>query len=86
MDCIPRSHFFDRMEVTRDPQVYTDNEKAHIANEHLIPKSVWKLYGIPKGGTGRSSRSALRKIILTLLPREAGVRGLERKNRSVLDA
>ena len=74
MDSIPRP-LLDRMEVI-EISGYTENEKEHIAKEHLIPKQL-EVNGIPKGAL-TIQQSALRKII-TLYTREAGVRGLERK-------
>ena len=74
MDGIPRP-LLDRMEVI-EISGYTENEKAHIAKEHLIPKQL-EVNGIPEG-TLKIQTPALRKII-TLYTREAGVRGLERK-------
>ena len=74
MDGIPRP-LLDRMEVI-EISGYTENEKEHIAKEHLIPKQL-EVNGIPKGAL-TIQPSALRKII-TLYTREAGVRGLERK-------
>ena len=74
MDSIPRP-LLDRMEVI-EISGYTENEKEHIAKEHLIPKQL-EVNGIPKGAL-TIQPSALRKII-TLYTREAGVRGLERK-------
>ena len=55
---------------------YTENEKEHIAKDHLIPKQL-EVNGIPEGKL-KIQTPALRKII-TLYTREAGVRGLERK-------
>lgn len=74
MDGIPRP-LLDRMEVI-EISGYTENEKEHIAKEHLIPKQL-EVNGIPEG-TLKIQVPALRKII-TLYTREAGVRGLERK-------
>ena len=74
MDGIPRP-LLDRMEVI-EISGYTENEKEHIAKEHLIPKQL-EVNGIPEG-TLKIQTPALRKII-TLYTREAGVRGLERK-------
>lgn len=74
MDGIPRP-LLDRMEVI-EISGYTENEKEHIAKEHLIPKQL-EVNGIPEG-TLKIQAPALRKII-TLYTREAGVRGLERK-------
>lgn len=71
---IPRP-LLDRMEVI-EISGYTENEKEHIAKEHLIPKQL-EVNGIPKGKL-TIQPAALRKMI-TLYTREAGVRGLERK-------
>ena len=65
----------DRMEVIELPG-YTENEKFHIAKEHLLHKQMEK-----NGITGRwlsVSDSAL-KAIISSYTREAGVRELERK-------
>lgn len=74
MDAIPRP-LLDRMEVI-EISGYTENEKEHIAKDHLIPKQL-EVNGIPEG-TLKIQSAALRKII-NLYTREAGVRGLERK-------
>ena len=74
MDGIPRP-LLDRMEVI-EISGYTENEKEHIAKDHLIPKQL-EINGIPEGKL-KIQTPALRKII-TLYTREAGVRGLERK-------
>ena len=74
MDSIPRP-LLDRMEVI-EISGYTENEKEHIAKDHLIPKQL-EVNGIPEGKL-KIQTPALRKII-TLYTREAGVRGLERK-------
>lgn len=74
MDGIPRP-LLDRMEVI-EISGYTENEKEHIAKDHLIPKQL-EVNGIPEGKL-KIQTAALRKII-TLYTREAGVRGLERK-------
>ena len=74
MEGIPRP-LLDRMEVI-EISGYTENEKEHIAKEHLIPKQL-EVNGIPEGKL-KIQTPALRKII-TLYTREAGVRGLERK-------
>ena len=71
---IPRP-LLDRMEVI-EISGYTENEKEHIAKDHLIPKQL-EVNGIPEGKL-KIQTPALRKII-TLYTREAGVRGLERK-------
>ena len=69
-----RRPLLDRMEVI-EVSGYTENEKEHIAREHLIPKQL-EVNGIPKGKL-TIQPAALRKMI-TLYTREAGVRGLER--------
>ncbi|MBN2912604.1 MAG: endopeptidase La, partial [Coprococcus sp.] len=74
MDGIPRP-LLDRMEVI-EISGYTENEKEHIAKDHLIPKQL-EVNGIPEGKL-KIQTPALRKII-TLYTREAGVRGLEHK-------
>ena len=74
MDGIPRP-LLDRMEVI-EISGYTENEKEHIAKDHLIPKQL-EVNGIPEDKL-KIQTPALRKII-TLYTREAGVRGLERK-------
>ena len=74
MDGIPRP-LLDRMEVI-EISGYTENEKEHIAKDHLIPKQL-EVNGIPEGKL-KIQTPALRKII-TLYTREAGVRGFERK-------
>ena len=71
---IPRP-LLDRMEVI-EISGYTENEKEHIAKDHLIPKQM-EINGIPKGSLVIQT-PALRKII-NLYTREAGVRNLERK-------
>jgi ATP-dependent Lon protease len=71
---IPRP-LLDRMELI-EVNSYTENEKFHIAKEHLLHKQMEK-----NGITGRwlsVSDSAL-KAIISSYTREAGVRELERK-------
>ena len=65
----------DRMEVI-EISSYTDNEKVHIAVEHLIPKQLEK-HGI-KSEQLTISKGAVEKIVRNYT-REAGVRQLERK-------
>lgn len=71
---IPRP-LLDRMEII-EISSYTENEKEHIAKEHLIPKQ--------KAANGLEEKQltiqnhALRKII-SGYTKEAGVRNLERK-------
>lgn len=70
---IPRP-LLDRMEVI-EIAGYTENEKEHIAKEHLIPKQM-EINGIEPGRLVIQS-SALKKIINNYT-KEAGVRSLER--------
>lgn len=65
----------DRMEII-EVSSYTENEKWHIAKEHLIPKQI-KAHGL-KSAQLEISDEALREMI-TAYTREAGVRSLERK-------
>ena len=69
----------DRMEVIELPG-YTENEKFHIAKEHLWAKQL-KQNGITRSHLTITDK-ALRTMILRYT-REAGVRGLERKIASV---
>lgn len=71
---IPRP-LLDRMEII-EVSSYTENEKAHIAREHLIAKQMEK-NGLKPGQLSISDR-ALEKLIRGYT-REAGVRNLERK-------
>ena len=71
---IPRP-LLDRMELI-EVSSYTENEKEHIAKEHLIQKQM-KNNGL-KDGELTISSSALRRMI-SGYTREAGVRNLERK-------
>lgn len=71
---IPRP-LLDRMELI-EVSSYTENEKEHIAKEHLIQKQM-KKNGL-KDGELTISSSALRRMI-SGYTREAGVRNLERK-------
>lgn len=71
---IPRP-LLDRMELI-EVSSYTENEKEHIAKEHLIQKQM-KKNGL-KDGELTISSSALRHMI-SGYTREAGVRNLERK-------
>ena len=71
---IPRP-LLERMELI-EVSSYTENEKEHIAKEHLIQKQM-KKNGL-KDGELTISSSALRRMI-SGYTREAGVRNLERK-------
>ncbi len=74
LQTIPKP-LLDRMELI-EVSSYTENEKAHIAREHLIAKQMEK-NGLKEGQLTISSR-ALEKLIRGYT-REAGVRNLERK-------
>ncbi len=74
LQTIPRP-LLDRMEVI-ELNSYTENEKLHIAQEHLIPKQL-KKHGI-KEGKVTISKKALWKMARNYT-KEAGVRQLERK-------
>ena len=65
----------DRMEVIR-LSGYTEDEKVHIALQHLLPKQM-KTNGL-KAGELAVAESAIRDII-RYYTREAGVRSLERE-------
>ena len=70
---IPRP-LLDRMELI-EIAGYTENEKEHIAKEHLIPKQMEE-NGIEKGKL--TIQSAALKKIINSYTKEAGVRNLER--------
>ena len=70
---IPRP-LLDRMELI-EIAGYTENEKEHIAKEHLIPKQMEE-NGIEKGKL--TIQSAALKKIINNYTKEAGVRNLER--------
>ena len=74
MHTIPRP-LLDRMELI-EISGYTENEKVHIAEEHLIPKQI-RENGLPEGLLSIES-DALRQII-NGYTKEAGVRTLERR-------
>jgi len=65
----------DRMEII-EVHSYTENEKFHIAKEHLIPKQLSK-HGLTKKDL-QIAADGLREVISSYT-REAGVRNLERK-------
>lgn len=74
LQTIPRP-LLDRMEVI-EVTSYTENEKLHIATEHLIPKQLEK-NGLKKEQL-KISKNAVWKIASNYT-KEAGVRQLERK-------
>lgn len=65
----------DRMELI-EVHSYTENEKYHIAREHLLPKQLEK-HGLTKKEV-QVTADGLREVISSYT-REAGVRSLERK-------
>ncbi len=71
---IPRP-LLDRMEII-EVTSYTENEKFHIAKEHLLPKQLLK-NGLDDSHL-KISDAALRKMI-SGYTKESGVRSLERK-------
>lgn len=71
---IPRP-LLDRMEII-DVSGYTENEKFHIAKEHLIRKQ-YEANGMTKKMLGITDGAI--KDIISYYTREAGVRELERK-------
>lgn len=76
---IPRP-LLDRMEII-EVNSYTENEKFHIAKEHLIRKQM-----VRNGITNKmlSIQDGALKNIITYYTREAGVRELERKIGDIL--
>lgn len=74
LSSIPRP-LLDRMEII-EVSSYTENEKFHIAKEHLLPKQI-KINGLNKEQI-KFSDSSIRKMI-NGYTKEAGVRSLERK-------
>lgn len=74
MQTIPRP-LLDRMELI-EISSYTENEKEHIAKEHLVSKQM-KANGI-KEGQLKIHEDAMHEII-SGYTKEAGVRSLERK-------
>ena len=77
-DTIPRP-LLDRMEVIQ-LSGYTENEKFHIAKQHLLPKQKEE-NGLKPGNLFLSDKVLYN--IIRYYTREAGVRGLERKIASV---
>lgn len=75
---IPRP-LLDRMEII-EVNSYTENEKLHIAKDHLLPKQM-KRHGLKKSQLQITDK-ALEKMIHQYT-REAGVRNLERRLASV---
>ena len=71
---IPRP-LYDRMEII-EVTSYTENEKFHIAKEHLLPKQLEK-NGL-KPGQMKVTDAGLKKLISSYT-KEAGVRSLERR-------
>ncbi len=78
LDTIPQP-LLDRMEILRLPG-YTEEEKLHIATEHLLPR-VLSNHGLTKGQV-RFTDEAL-NVIIGEYTREAGVRNLEREMAAV---
>ena len=71
---IPRP-LYDSMEII-EVTSYTENEKLHIAKEHLVKKQMEK-NGIKPGQLTITDKAL--HMIISGYTREAGVRGLERK-------
>ncbi len=71
---IPRP-LMDRMEVI-EVSSYTENEKMHIAKEHLIPKQM-KINGLKENQLSFTEEAI--HAIISGYTKEAGVRNLERK-------
>ena len=66
---------YDRMEII-EVTSYTENEKFHIAKEHLVKKQMEK-NGIKPGQLSITDKAL--QMIISGYTKEAGVRGLERK-------
>lgn len=73
-ETIPRP-LLDRMEII-EVNSYTENEKFHIAKEHLLSKEL-KKNGLDKNML--SVKDSALKSIITYYTKESGVRNLERK-------
>ena len=71
---IPRP-LYDRMEII-EVTSYTENEKFHIAKEHLLPKQLEK-NGLKEEHLKISDKGL--KMLIRCYTREAGVRSLERR-------
>ena len=71
---IPRP-LYDRMEII-EVTSYTENEKFHIAKEHLLPKQLEK-NGLKPEQMKLSDQGL--KLLIQSYTREAGVRSLERR-------
>ena len=74
LQTIPRP-LLDRMEII-EISSYTENEKEHIADRHLIPKQLER-HGLSEEQL-QISKNAVGKMIRSYT-KEAGVRQLERK-------
>ncbi len=74
LQTIPRP-LLDRMEII-EINSYTENEKMHIAAEHLIPKQL-KRHGLKEKQVSISKKAVWR--MARSYTKEAGVRQLERK-------
>lgn len=72
----------DRMEVI-DLSGYTTAEKLHIAKNHLVPKQ-WEEHGIAAGDLELSDEAILK--VIQSWTREAGVRSLQRKITTIVQA
>ena len=75
---IPRP-LLDRMEVI-EISSYTENEKMHIAKDHLLPKQRNR-HGLDKDSFQISGRAM--EMLIHQYTREAGVRNLERRLASL---
>ena len=75
---IPRP-LLDRMEII-EVTSYTENEKIHIAKEHLLPKQIAKHGLSPKQLV---IADTVWPVLISGYTREAGVRSLERKIAAV---
>ena len=78
LDTIPQP-LLDRMEVLRLPG-YTEEEKLHIAKEHLLPR-VLSNHGLKRSQILFSDEGL--RAIISDYTREAGVRNLEREMSAV---